>query len=100
MAAARRGRAGDNVHRRNAAVDSRGTMAGTMPFARRTLLLAFAAACGARAAAPAALPRNARVPGGVARIALGAATQRPAAQQGELPLLVVGDASGWSALVG
>jgi murein DD-endopeptidase MepM/ murein hydrolase activator NlpD len=40
------------------------------------------------------------VPGGIARIALGAATTRPPAFTGEVPLLVLGDAKGWTALVG
>jgi murein DD-endopeptidase MepM/ murein hydrolase activator NlpD len=45
---------------------------------------------------PAALP----VPGGVARLALGPAAQRPLAFAAELPLLVVGDMIAWTALVG
>ncbi|MES2787360.1 MAG: peptidoglycan DD-metalloendopeptidase family protein [Pseudomonadota bacterium] len=46
------------------------------------------------------MPRHSAVPGGVARIALGAATQRPSAHQGQVPLLVAGNPSAWSALVG
>jgi len=46
------------------------------------------------------MPRHSTVPGGVARIALGAADERPVAHQGEVPLLVVGNASAWTALVG
>jgi murein DD-endopeptidase MepM/ murein hydrolase activator NlpD len=45
-------------------------------------------------------PTAAAVPGGVARVALGPAAVRPAAFAGELPLLVLGDATGWTALVG
>lgn len=54
------------------------------------------------AAAPEAraLPRALSVPGGVARIALGASAQRPVARSGDIPLLVVGSARAWTALVG
>lgn len=45
-------------------------------------------------------PREAAVPGGVARIALGPAATRPRAFAGEAPLLVVGDPIDWIALVG
>ncbi len=45
-------------------------------------------------------PRESRVPGGVARIALGAAAARPSATYNGLPLLVVGGSAGWTALVG
>jgi murein DD-endopeptidase MepM/ murein hydrolase activator NlpD len=44
-------------------------------------------------------PRALPVPGGVARIALGA-SQRPVARSGDTPLLVVGSAHGWTALAG
>lgn len=72
-----------------------------MMLKRRTLLLAIAATpCGARAVASTAAPRDARVPGGVARIALGPAREPPLVHQGLIPLLVVGDPSGWSALIG
>ena len=46
------------------------------------------------------LPRALAVPGGVARIALGEAAERPVARSGDIPLLVVGSARGWIALVG
>jgi len=52
------------------------------------------------ARSPAQWPRHAPVPGGVARIALGPAPARPRAFAGEIPLLVLGQASGWTALVG
>ena len=56
------------------------------------------------AAPPQAWPRALAVPGGVARLPLGPGTVRPAAhlRQGEhdVPLLVVGDAQEWTALVG
>lgn len=45
-------------------------------------------------------PRVSPVPGGVARIALGAAPARPEARFGEHPLLVTGEPAGWAALVG
>lgn len=45
-------------------------------------------------------PAPLQVPGGVARLALGPAAQRPQAFAGELPLLVVGDMIAWTALVG
>ncbi len=45
-------------------------------------------------------PQASAVPGGVARLALGPATDRPRAWAGEAPLLVVGDPAGWTALVG
>jgi len=45
-------------------------------------------------------PDAAQVPGGVARLSLGPAATRPVAQAGEVPLLVLGDAIEWTALVG
>ena len=51
-------------------------------------------------------PQSLQVPGGIARLALGAAPVRPVAYAGgaqgstKLPLLVLGDAAGWTALVG
>ena len=45
-------------------------------------------------------PRASQVPGGVAWLPLGPAAQRPQAFAGELPLLVLGDAAGWTALLG
>lgn len=45
-------------------------------------------------------PRTLAVPGGVARVPLGAAAARPAAFDGEVPLLVPGSPAGWTALVG
>lgn len=49
---------------------------------------------------PGVWPRAAQVPGGVARLSLGPAATRPSAFTGDLPLLVVGDAIEWTALVG
>ncbi len=45
-------------------------------------------------------PQAAAVPGGIARLDLGPANSRPIAHWGELPLLVLGDATRWTALVG
>ena len=45
-------------------------------------------------------PRPAFVPGGIARLDLGPAPERPGAFSGGVPLLVLGDAAGWTALVG
>lgn len=72
-----------------------------MPFIRRTILFTLAAAGWGVSAAPAdQLPRHSSVPGGVARIPLGGAGERPVAHQAQVPLLVVGDPSAWTALVG
>ena len=45
-------------------------------------------------------PNASQVPGGVARLSLGPAPTRPLAFAGDLPLLVLGDAIEWTALVG
>lgn len=45
-------------------------------------------------------PRPSQVPGGVARLSLGPAAQRPMAHADGVPLLVIGDAIEWTALVG
>jgi murein DD-endopeptidase MepM/ murein hydrolase activator NlpD len=45
-------------------------------------------------------PQSSQVPGGVARLSLGPGTGRPAAFAGEQPLLVLGDAIEWTAIVG
>ena len=58
------------------------------------------------AAAPAAPPPSdvwpnaSQVPGGIARLSLGPAAARPVAHAGNVPLLVLGDAIEWTALVG
>jgi murein DD-endopeptidase MepM/ murein hydrolase activator NlpD len=49
---------------------------------------------------PAQFPTASHVPGGIARLPLGPAATRPVAHLGDVPLLVVGDANGWIALVG
>ena len=60
------------------------------------------AATKAAAAAPLpdVWPRPSQVPGGIARLDLGPAAQRPTALLGDVPLLVLGDARQWTALVG
>ena len=45
-------------------------------------------------------PNASLVPGGVARLSLGPAAVRPVARAGDVPLLVLGDAIDWVALVG
>jgi len=45
-------------------------------------------------------PKPLQVPGGVARLSLGPAAERPLAYAGDVPLLVLGDAIEWTAIVG
>jgi murein DD-endopeptidase MepM/ murein hydrolase activator NlpD len=66
---------------------------------RRTFLLAAAASLAAPACAQ-ALPRAAAVPGGVARVALGASAGPPRAHLGRDRVLVARDGETWVALVG
>jgi len=81
------------------------------PLPRRAALLGglacLALPLGALAAAPTAKsaptdhwPQHLSVPGGVAHLSLGPAPQRPIAYAGDVPLLVMGDTTGWTALVG
>lgn len=81
------------------------------PFTRRSALLGgvslLAFPLAGHAATPetsAVWPKALQVPGGIARLQLGPAATRPVAHlhiaEGEVPLLVLGDASGWTALVG
>lgn len=51
-------------------------------------------------ALPDVWPRPSQVPGGIARLDLGPAAKRPTAQLGDVPLLVLGNPSQWTALVG
>ena len=81
-------------------------------FTRRTALLASLgvlalppaqarpASTKAKPLSPDVWPRAHAVPGGVARLDLGPAATRPLATLGDVPLLVVGDAQLWTALVG
>jgi murein DD-endopeptidase MepM/ murein hydrolase activator NlpD len=45
-------------------------------------------------------PQSSHVPGGIARLALGAAAVRPVAHAGAVPVLVLGSPAGWTAWVG
>lgn len=45
-------------------------------------------------------PKALQVPGGIARLSLGSSAVRPVARAGQVPLLVLGNASGWTAVVG
>jgi murein DD-endopeptidase MepM/ murein hydrolase activator NlpD len=81
-----------------------------MPLPRRRLFISTLAAFAAfpsfakqkrtAAVAPGDYPRSLPVPGGVARITLGASPQRPVARSGDAPLLVVGSPLTWMALAG
>ncbi|BDT68834.1 hypothetical protein os1_30210 [Comamonadaceae bacterium OS-1] len=50
--------------------------------------------------APTLWPQDLRVPGGVARLSLGPGAVRPVAFANEVPVLVLGDAIEWTAIVG
>ena len=67
-----------------------------------SLQAAFAAAPtqAAQRKQPDLWPTVSTVPGGVARLDLGPAATRPLATLGDIPLLVLGDATQWTALVG
>ncbi|MCD6680005.1 MAG: peptidoglycan DD-metalloendopeptidase family protein [Burkholderiaceae bacterium] len=67
---------------------------------RLRLLAACAALMAAMHASALELPQQSIVPGGVALIELGASAQPPAVRYGQEPVLVVGDANGWTAVVG
>ncbi len=68
---------------------------------RPRIIAAAALALAARSAAAAYdLPEARSVPGGVAIVALGSAPSPPAVRFEGLPVLVVGDAGAWSAVVG
>ena len=71
----------------------------TYPFTRPLAALLLGVSCLACAAAT-GLPAQRIVPGGVAILRLGAAPQRPAANFNGVPVLVVGDSAGWTAVVG
>jgi murein DD-endopeptidase MepM/ murein hydrolase activator NlpD len=75
------------------------------PSRRRLLVLAAALLARGAPARPAAsaaamLPRSASVPGGVARVPLGAAADAPQAWLGGRRVLVLREGAGWVALVG
>jgi len=88
---------------------------GPLAFTRRIAMVAAAGALAPMGAAkaakpvkpaqtvdhtPADWPLASPVPGGVARLSLGPAPARPQAFAGPVPLLVLGDAIEWTALVG
>ncbi len=58
------------------------------------------AAAPARTADTAVWPRHSAVPGGVARLSLGPATERPVVLANGIPVLVLGDMIEWTAIVG
>ncbi|MEG0001843.1 MAG: peptidoglycan DD-metalloendopeptidase family protein [Comamonas sp.] len=77
----------------------------TSHLSRRTALQATLCALASPAAfaAPAKFdiwPHESRVPGGVARLSLGPAAQRPKVKAGDFPVLVAGDMIEWTAIVG
>ena len=76
-----------------------------MPMHRRDVLLGALGLMALPAAqatqSPQSWPRALQVPGGIARLSLGPAARRPQARTAEdVPLLVLGDAIDWGALVG
>jgi murein DD-endopeptidase MepM/ murein hydrolase activator NlpD len=80
-----------------------------MPNRRTTLLAALGCLSTRLHAAPTSVvtppapgiwPQDLRVPGGVARLALGPAAVRPVAFAGDVPVLVLGDGIAWTAIVG
>ena len=77
-----------------------------MPFlTRRTTLLATLSLLANRLhaatpIAPTVWPHDLQVPGGVARLSLGPAAVRPRVFAGDVPVLVLGDAIEWTAIVG
>ncbi|WP_421955942.1 peptidoglycan DD-metalloendopeptidase family protein [Polaromonas sp.] len=84
-------------NRRSALFAALGLLAWPASFAARPIAPSPATSA---ASSPEVWPRAAQVPGGVARLSLGPAAVRPAAHTGDVPLLVLGDASEWTALVG
>ena len=78
----------------------------SLPMKRRATLLGalslwvLPGSAAPSASRPQSWPRALPVPGGIARLPLGAAPARPSAHDGDVPLLVLGDAGGWTALCG
>jgi len=81
-------------------LDRRSALLGTFGLMALASTRAVAAAPSAKKKQPAVWPHASQVPGGVARLSLGPAAKRPQVFSGDLPLLVVGDAIEWTALVG
>ena len=69
-----------------------------LPTRRLLLLIAGLLACAGASALD--LPQQRRVPGGVAVIALGASADAPTVRYNDAPVLVLGSASQWTAVVG
>jgi murein DD-endopeptidase MepM/ murein hydrolase activator NlpD len=68
--------------------------------ARATALIALLTGSATFAQPALELPTQRIVPGGVATLSLGPAPMRPQAYAGGVPLLVVGDSGGWTAVLG
>lgn len=75
-------------------------LAGLVASAAAATGQALPSRAGANPTLVATLPEARAVPGGVADLALGPATRRPQVRYRDVPVLVIGDASGWRALVG
>lgn len=93
----------ESTHPITASLRRRAALLGTLGALLLPTTPSGAAAKTSHAAKPASTtvwPRALAVPGGIARISLGAAPTRPQAFSGDVPLLVLGDAQGWTALVG
>jgi murein DD-endopeptidase MepM/ murein hydrolase activator NlpD len=88
------------VHPGLAALDRRALLLGAAGAIGVLAMPSSASARQAASSASAVWPLPAQVPGGVARLSLGPASVRPAAFAGDVPLLVIGDAIEWTALVG
>ena len=67
---------------------------------RRLALIVLLVPASIHARAQAALPREHRVPGGIATIDLGPAPTAPTVRYGGVPVLVLGDPTQWTAIVG
>jgi murein DD-endopeptidase MepM/ murein hydrolase activator NlpD len=87
----------DPLHPRHTALTRRNALLSTLG-----LLTLPGAAMAAKSGAKKTTvwPIALQVPGGIARLALGPAATRPLAHAGEVPLLLLGNPAGWTALVG
>lgn len=81
-------------------LNRRSALLGTIGLLALSATQAGAAPSSKQKQQPGIWPHASQVPGGVARLSLGPAATRPSAFTGDLPLLVVGDAIEWTALVG
>jgi murein DD-endopeptidase MepM/ murein hydrolase activator NlpD len=88
----------DPLHlRHSTALTRRNALLGTLGL---LVLPGVAVAAKSGAERPTVWPMASQVPGGIARLPLGPAATRPLAHAGEVPLLVLGNPVGWTALVG